>query len=51
MYIKKITNILGVLERLDKIEKNQENYITREEIKILISQGKLQPQAQSKKKS
>ena len=50
MYIKKITNILGVLERLDKIEKNQENYITREEIKILISQGKLQPQAQSKKK-
>jgi hypothetical protein len=51
MYIKKITNILGVLERLDKIEKNQENYITREEIKILISQGKLQSQAQTKKKS
>jgi len=46
MYVKKITNILGVLERLSKVEKNQENYITREEIKILISQGKLQPQSQ-----
>ena len=37
MYVKKITNILGVLERLSKVEKNQENYITREEIKILIT--------------
>ena len=46
MYVKKITNILGVLERLNKVEKNQENYITRDEIKILISQGKLQPQSQ-----
>ena len=27
MYVKKITNILGVLERLSKVEKNQENYI------------------------
>ncbi len=51
MYVKKITNILGVLERLSKVEKNQENYITRDEIKILISQGKLQPQAQTNKKS
>mgnify|MGYP003679148697 CR=1 FL=1 len=37
MYVKKITNLFGVLERLNKLEKDQNNYITRDEMKILIT--------------
>jgi hypothetical protein len=44
MYVKKITNLFGVLERLNKLEKDKNNYITRDEIRILISQNKLQSQ-------